>query len=273
MTVLYLVATPIGNLSDMTYRAVEVLQSCDYILCEDTRHSSVLLKHYDIKKPLKSYHKFNEASREDELIIDLHDGKSIALISDAGTPGIADPGTRLVEKAVEEGISVTSIPGACAAVTALSCSGLNTELFQFVGFLPKKQQELSNTLREILQYRGTTICYESPNRLIKTLEIIHELAAERKVSVGRELTKKFEETIRGKAMDLISRFKEKAPKGEIVLMISGKENESIDWTSLSLEEHVKLVEEDYGVSKKEAIKVVAQLRGVPKRDVYKETIQ
>lgn len=257
----------------MSYRAVEVLNSCDYILCEDTRHSMVLLKHYDIKKPLKSYHKFNEASREEELLEDLREGKSIALISDAGTPGIADPGTRLVEKAVEEDLPVTSIPGPCAAVTALSCSGLNTDTFQFVGFLPKKKQELSGTLREILQYRGTTICYESPKRLMETLERIGEFAAERKVSVARELTKKFEEVLRGTATELLTRFREKAPKGEIVLMISGKESEAIDWSSLSVEEHVKLVEEDYGASKKEAIKIVAQLRGVPKRDIYKETIQ
>ena len=270
---LYLVATPIGNLSDMTYRAVEVLQSCDYILCEDTRHSSVLLKHYDIKKPLKSYHKFNEASRENELLLDLRDGKSIALISDAGTPGIADPGTRLVEKTVEEGLPVCSIPGACAAITALSCSGLNTEMFQFVGFLPKKQQELLSILRGILQYPGTTITYESPKRLMATLEKIHELESERKVSVGRELTKKFEEVLRGTAAELLSHFQEKAPKGEIVLMISGKETEAIDWTSLTAEEHVKAIEEDYGVSKKEAIKIVAQLRGVPKRDIYNATIQ
>lgn len=272
---LYLVATPIGNLADFTYRAIDILKSCDYILCEDTRHSRTLLSHYDIQKPLRSFHKFSECAKENEVIEDLQSGKIIALISDAGTPGISDPGSALVKECRNKEIPVFSIPGACAAITALSCSGLDTDRFQFIGFLPRKQGERRQLLQEVLQYQGTTICYESPNRLIDSLESIRELAPTRKLVVARELTKKFEETRQGTAEELIAIWKEQV-RGEIVLMISGADKPSLtnsEWEKLSPEEHVQLMETNYQLTKNEAIKVVAQIRGVPKRTIYNATLK
>lgn len=268
---LYLVATPIGHLGDITFRAVEVLRSVDYILCEDTRHSHHLLAHYGIQKPLKSYHKFNETSREEDLIADLKNGLNIALISDAGTPGICDPGLQLVQRCREEGIAVTALPGACAAILALAPSGLNSERFQFVGFLPKKTSELRNYLQEILQYPGTTICYESPHRIEETLEALDSLAAGRPLAIARELTKTFEEYLRGTASELLAHFKAHPPRGEIVLLIAG-ETETQDFSSLSPQEHVQALQEQYGLSKQEAIKLAATLRNVPKKTIYKATL-
>lgn len=266
---LYIVATPIGNLSDITYRAIETLKNCDYILCEDTRHSLALLNHYDIKKPLHSFHKFNESSKQNDIISDLHHGKSIALISDAGTPGISDPGTKLIQACIADNIPVTSIPGACAAVTALSCSGLDTDRFQFWGFLPRKSGELKRALQDILAYPGTTICYESPNRLMSGLECLHELAPERQLVVARELTKKFEEIRRGTAQALITHWKDTPLKGEIVLMISGNPNTpSEDWSELTPQQHVEFIQKTYGITLKEAIQTVAKLRGTNKRTIY-----
>lgn len=270
---LYLVATPIGNLKDFSYRAIEILNSCDLILCEDTRHSQILLHHYNISKPLKSYHKFNEAEKEDPIISELQQGKKIGLISDAGTPGISDPGARLVEKCRELGIPVTPIPGACAAIAALSASGLNTDRFQFIGFLPKKQEELRQTLRELLSYSGTTICYESPNRLLETLEEIQILTPDRKCVVARELTKKFEEFQKGNAEELLSFYKAEPVKGEIVLLIAGQTALPLDWSTLSPEEHVQWMQDNYSMTKNDAIKMVANLRGVPKRTIYNSLIK
>ncbi len=273
LPLLYLVATPIGNLSDITYRAIEILNSCDTILCEDTRHSLRLLKHYNIQKPLKSFHKFSEVSKEDEIIEQLQNGQNIALISDAGTPGISDPGQKLVKRCKEEDIQVQSIPGACAAIVALSASGLNTDRFQFCGFLPKKTKEIKTLLQEILIYTGTTICYESPNRLISTLEHLKELASDRQIVVARELTKKFEEIKSAKASDLITYFSKGEIKGEIVLLIAGSpENCQVDFESLTPEDHVLLLQQTYSLSKNEAIKMAATLRGVPKRDIYNKLI-
>jgi 16S rRNA (cytidine1402-2'-O)-methyltransferase len=266
---LYLVSTPIGNLADITFRAIETLKSCDYILCEDTRHSSALLKHYEISKPLVSYHKFSETAKADQIISDLKKGKHIALISDAGTPGISDPGALLVETAIAANIQVVSIPGACAAIAALTSSGLNTDLFQFVGFLPKKAQELNNILTAILTYRGTTICYESPQRLLSTLQALHQLAPDRPLVVARELTKKFEEIKRGLPADLIEYWENHPLKGEIVLLIAGQtQSKQEEWIHLSPEEHVQFLEHTYKLSRRDAIKMAAQQRGVPKRDIY-----
>lgn len=266
---LYIVATPIGNLSDITYRAIEILKSCDYILCEDTRHSLSLLQHYDIHKPLKSYHKFNESARQDEIIRDLMEGKHIALISDAGTPGISDPGAQLIAVCISQNVKVVAIPGACAAITALCCSGLETDRFQFWGFLPKKQGELKRALYEILAYPGTSICYESPNRLLDVLEVLNEIAADRPIAVARELTKRFEEIQRGTAANLIQYWKDSPLKGEIVLLISGKKEESIgDWVELTPQQHVEIVQITYGLTKQEAIQTVAKIRGTSKRDIY-----
>lgn len=267
--VLYLVATPIGNLQDITLRALETLKTCDYILCEDTRHTRQLLSHYEIQKPLKSFHKFNEALKEDTIIHDLKSGQQIALVSDAGTPGISDPGEKLVNRCISEGIDVQSIPGPCAAVVALSCSGFATSRFQFYGFLPRKAGELRHVLQEILVYSSTTICYESPQRLENVLELLQELAPERKIAVCRELTKKFEELKRGTAQELLAYWQDRQVKGEIVLLIEGKPHLPDEkWQELSPEEHVRFLEETYRLSRHDAIKMAAEVRGVPKREIY-----
>jgi 16S rRNA (cytidine1402-2'-O)-methyltransferase len=266
---LYLVATPIGNLKDITYRAIEILQNCDLILCEDTRYTRHLLTHYGISKPLKSFHKFNEVRQEQAVLQELKAGRKIALVSDAGTPGIADPGAQLVQHCVEMEIPVQAIPGPCAAIAALTCSGLDSQRFQFVGFLPRKAGELRTAIQEILCYRGTTICYESPKRLYSVLEVLKELSPRREITVARELTKKFEELLRGNAIKLLAHWQEKEVKGEIVLLIKGIEaREEGDWSSLTPEEHVAHLEECYHLTRKEAIKMAAELRGVPKRKLY-----
>jgi len=269
---LYLVATPIGNLSDMTFRAIETLKYCDYILCEDTRHSVILLKHYEIHKPLKSYHKFNEKEQLRTILEDLQNGKNIALISDAGTPGISDPGELLVKACVNESIPFTAIPGTCAAIQAISCSGLPTDRFQFYGFLPRKECEIRQALQEILSYKGTTICYESPNRLLDILNTIHTVDAKRELVVARELTKKFEELVRGTAQQILSRWKDQVVKGEIVLVVAGTSDEGNEWEKLSPVEHVQMLQDTYSLTKTEALKLAAKQRGVPKREIYKELI-
>lgn len=270
---LYLVATPIGNLSDITLRALETLRSCDYILCEDTRHSLILLKHYKIQKPLKSYHKFNESAQRNSIVEDLQAGKQIALISDAGTPGISDPGADLVRHCIELDLPITAIPGPCAAIQAIACSGLSTERFQFLGFLPKKKGELKQTLQSILSYPGTTICYESPQRLCDVLELIHQMAPSQELVVARELTKKFEEWRRGRAETLIQHWQSHPLKGEIVLLFAPAEEQIQDWSQWTPAEHVKWMEQAYSLSHQEAIKAVAELRGVPKRKIYNQLLK
>ena len=224
---LYLVSTPIGNLSDITYRAVEVLKSCEYILCEDTRHSGVLCKRYDITTPKRSYHKFNEAKREEQVLEDLKNGIDIALISDAGTPGVADPGMRLVNRCYDNDIEVTAIPGPCALIQALVLSGEGNSVFQFVYFLPKKKMALQRKINDMLSYDGVSICYESPHRIIKTLKVIHSLNPERTVVIARELTKKFENIHRGTADELIKYFSERKPRGEITLIITNSSTSEV----------------------------------------------
>lgn len=265
---LYLIATPIGNLRDITLRAIDTLKACDYILCEDTRHSLPLLHHYEIRKPLKSYHKFNEAAQIDGIVQDLKNGQIIGLISDAGTPGISDPGALLIKKCIEEDLPVTAIPGPCAAIQALSCSGLPTDRFQFWGFLARKESELKRELQTILTFPGTTICYESPHRLLESLDILHQLAADRLLVVARELTKKFEELKRGQAQDLINHWQQTTLKGEIVLLIAPPSDNEQDWSQWTPQEHVQWMQDTYGLSRQEAIKMVANLRQVPKRNIY-----
>lgn len=272
-SVLYLIATPIGNLADITFRAIELLKTCDYILCEDTRHSAILLNHYDIHKPLKSYHKFNASYRAESIVEDLKSGKIICLISDAGTPGISDPGADLVKLCVEHNLPVSALPGPCAAIHALICSGLPTDRFQFWGFLPRKENELKREMQTIFDYRGTTICYESPHRLLEVLEMIQMMQPERLLVVGRELTKKFEEIVRGNASTLLVHWQQKTLKGEIVLLISpAPSNQYQDWSDWTPEEHVEWALQTYGLSRKEAIKLVAELRGVPKREIYQDLL-
>lgn len=223
---LYLVATPIGHLQDITLRALEGLKACDYLLCEDTRHSSRLLQRYEIHKPLKSYHKFNLARREAEILSDLKAGKIIGLLSDAGTPAISDPGQELVAACRRESIPVTALPGPCAAIVALSASGFDATRFQFVGFLPKKPKALEAVLRECLTYPGTSIAYESPYRLLKVLLRLQTLEATRSLCVARELTKTFEEFRFGTASELHDYFTHHPLKGEIVLLFSAADEHS-----------------------------------------------
>jgi 16S rRNA (cytidine1402-2'-O)-methyltransferase len=266
-SVLYLVSTPIGNLADLSFRAVEVLKTCHYILCEDTRHSSGLLRHYGIETSLRAFHKFNEAKAEERVIEDLEQGINIALISDAGTPLISDPGHDLVLKCREKGIVVSAIPGACAVVNALVLSGFAPCPFQFIGFLPKKAQELQGTLAQALLYNGTTLAYESPHRIEETLSILAEQASQRKLCVARELTKLHEECLTGTASEILAHFQKQPPRGEIVLLISPPE-EKICFEHLSLEELVEMLQTDLRMSKLEAIKAAAHLRQLPKREVY-----
>ncbi len=219
---LYLIATPIGNLQDISFRALKAIEACDYLLCEDTRQSLKLLSHYELRKPLKSYHHFNEASREKTIIEDLKRGLTIGLLSDAGTPGISDPGERLVRKCVEEMCEICPIPGACALITALVGSGLPTSRFQFIGFLPLKKGPRGRLLTEALSYPGTTVAYESPHRILSTLELLQAAAPEHHVVVARELTKKFEQFHRGTPQELLEGWKKSPPRGEFVLLIPGQ---------------------------------------------------
>jgi 16S rRNA (cytidine1402-2'-O)-methyltransferase len=204
----------------------------------------------------------------------LKAGKTIGLISDAGTPGISDPGAALIHEAIACGIKVEAIPGACAAIVALTSSGLNTDCFQFVGFLPKKSSEVTRKLKEILQYTGTTVCYESPHRLLEILKTIETLDPKRPLCIARELTKKFEEILRGSAPQLLQRWKDDDVKGEIVLLISGhEEQEAIDWSTLSPASHVNYMIQTFGLTRQEAIVAVAKIRSVSKRDIYNEIHQ
>lgn len=261
---LYLVSTPIGNLSDITFRAIETLKNSDFILCEDTRHSLKLLQHYAIKKPLRSYHKYNEKEKLEEFIELLKEGKTVSLISDAGTPLISDPGDLLVKACIAHSIPVIAIPGPCALIHALVCSGFASQPFQFVGFLPKKEKELTDLLHNLTAYPGVSIAYESPERMGKTLQILLKIAPKVPICISRELTKKFESHLRGTPETLCSH----PIKGECVLLIEGTEAKA-DFSHLTLEEHVKQVQEAYELSKSEAIKTVAALRNIKKRDLYR----
>lgn len=262
---LTLVATPIGNLGDISLRAIEALGEAELILCEDTRHSRPLLQKHGIDCPLKSYHMFNEAESIPRLVEEMLAGKRMALISDAGTPGISDPGERLVQACIDAGVPVTAVPGPCALVHALICSGLDSSRFQFLGFVPKKASERNNALKDALHYPGTSIFYESPRRLLSTISAIGELDAQRQVVVARELTKAFETFHRGTPEELLAQWADSDPRGECVLLVAGGSRD--DWSDLSLEDHVSQMEGS-GLSRSDAIKEVAKMRGLPKRQVY-----
>lgn len=259
---LYLIATPIGNLKDITLRALEILKICDYILCEDTRHSGHLLKEHGIHAPLRSFHQFNEKKTEDGIIQDLKNGLTVGVISDAGTPGICDPGESLVRRCYEENIPMTALPGPCAWAMALSLCPFNKEQVQFLGFLPKKEEERKRTLARALNYRGTTIFYESPQRVVDTLK---QIPRERSVLVMRELTKLYEEHRLGKAHELTTYYEVNPPRGECVLLI---EPPAFDYHDITLPEHVAYLVDLFKISTADAIKIVADIRGIPKRDVY-----
>lgn len=265
---LYLVPTPIGNLADITFRAVEILKSVDYILCEDTRHARKLLKHYSIQTPLKSFHKFNEAKSEEFLIQELLDQKSIALISDAGTPLIADPGWRLIRRCRDEQICVTPLPGPCAAITALIGSGFSCEAFCFYGFLPRKKQALRTAISTFIENQETVLCYESPHRLLSTLKIFAEIAPDRCLSVARELTKLHEEFIQGTASELVEYYQTHPLKGEIVLLVEGGSAAQLPIDLELLVVEVQKLSSQEKISMNEATKRVATKYKISKRELY-----
>ena len=266
---LYLVATPIGNLEDITLRALRILKEVDLIAAEDTRNTLKLLNHFGIKKPLISNHRHNEENREEDLIIKLKEGKNIAVVSDAGTPGISDPGEIIVKKAIEENIEVIPIPGACAAINALICSGLNTKEFTFLGFIPINKKLRKEKLEELKNEIKTSIIYEAPHKLKETLKDLKDIIGQRQIVLARELTKIHEEFIRGNIDDIIQ--KQDDLKGEMILLIEGTEKkvEENMLNNLSLEEHYNFYEKQ-GLDKKEIIKKIAKDRNVTKNEIYKE---
>ncbi len=274
---LYICATPIGNLDDMTFRVVKCLQSVDLIAAEDTRNSIKLLNHFEIKTPMTAYHEFNKYDKARALVQDLLDGKNIAIITDAGTPCVSDPGEELVRQAVEAGITVTSLPGPVAAVTALTISGLPTRRFAFEAFLPTEKadkKERQRILEELRTETRTMILYEAPHKLRVTLQDLADvLGSDRRVSLCRELTKRHEEAIRTTLGEAIALYKEQEPLGEYVLILEGRSPQSITeeaqagWAAMSLEEHMQHYL-DQGITEKEAMKLVAKDRGISKREVY-----
>jgi 16S rRNA (cytidine1402-2'-O)-methyltransferase len=275
---LYLCATPIGNLEDITLRVLRTLKEVDLIAAEDTRHSIKLLNHFEITTPMTSYHEFNKIDKGHFLVNKLLEGVNIALITDAGTPGISDPGEELVRLAYEAGIEVTSLPGPAACVTALTLSGLSTRRFAFEAFLPTDKKEKLSILKELEAETRTTILYEAPHRLLKTLKELYEILGNRKVSVVKEITKKHETVFRTTIQEAISYYEINAPKGEFVLVLEGVDRKAMaleeqsNWNRLTLEEHMKLYL-DKGMDKKEAMKAVAVDRGVSKREIYNQLLE
>lgn len=270
--ILYIVPTPIGNLEDITLRAIRLLKEADMIAAEDTRNTKKLLNHFEINGNLISYHEHNKETSGRNILERLLEGKTIALVSDAGTPAISDPGYELVLDAIKEGITVVSIPGANAALTALTASGITPQPFYFYGFLPRKKKDRDTELQYLKRLQASIIFYEAPHRLKDTLAALYEGLGDRKIVLGRELTKKFEEYVRGNLLEIIDYYNEAEIRGEFCIIIEGSEeaentDEEIWWRTLSPVEHV-----DYylnqGIHPKEAIKKVAQERGMGKRDVY-----
>lgn len=271
--VLTLCATPIGNLEDITYRAVRLMKEADFIAAEDTRHTKKILNHFDIHTRLISYHEHNKIEKGPELITLLKEGKNIVLVTDAGTPGISDPGEDLVKLALEEGISVTSAPGCVAGITALIISGQSTRRFIFEGFLPVNRKEKNEVLERLKDETRTVILYEAPHRLIKTLESLYEALGDRQISITKELTKKHENVLKTSLEKAIAYYEQEEPRGEYVLVLAGRDEKEIKeriqqgWLNLSVEEHMNLYIEK-GMDEKLAMKQVAKDRGVSKRDIY-----
>lgn len=275
---LYLCATPIGNLEDITLRVLRTLKEVDLIAAEDTRNSMKLLNHFEIKVPLTSYHEFNKIEKAYQLVKILHEGKNIALITDAGTPGISDPGEELVRICCEQGIEVTALPGAAACVTALTVSGLATRRFAFEAFLPRDRKERGRIMDGLKEETRTIVLYEAPHRLVHTLEeLLQVLGSDRRISVCRELTKIHEEVIRCSIGEMIEYYHKQEPRGEYVLVVEGKSYEDIEkesregWMLMDVGEHLEYYEAR-GVSRKDAMKMVAKDRGIAKREVYKEIV-
>ena len=270
---LFLCATPIGNLEDITYRVLRTLKEVDLIAAEDTRNSIKLLNHFEIKTPMTSYHEYNKIEKAYQLVDKMREGKNIALITDAGTPGISDPGEDLVRICYEEGIEVTSLPGPAACITALTMSGLPTRRFAFEAFLPREKKERALVLEQLKKETRTIILYEAPHHLVKTLEELLEALGNRKIAVCRELTKRYEEKTLASISEMLDYYKENEPRGEYVLVLEGKSFETIaeeekkSWEAMTIEEHMA-VYEGQGIGRKEAMKLVAKDRGISKRDVY-----
>ena len=274
---LYLVPTPIGNLQDMTLRSLEVLKNVDIIAAEDTRQTLKLLNHFEIKKSLMSYHKHNEMSKGEDIIAKLKSGINVAIVTDAGTPGISDPGAVIVKKCIEEDIEFEVLPGATAFTTALVYSGLDTTRFEFRGFISRDTKERRESLEQIKQSTNTIIIYESPYRVKSTLDILLQELGDRRIALCRELTKIHEEIIRGNISEVIADIKDRNIKGEFVIVIEGKTQEQIDeenkekWADIDVKQHLINLMEG-GLTKKEAIKAVSKERGLSKNEVYKVAI-
>jgi len=270
---LYLCATPIGNLGDMTPRVVETLNMVDVIAAEDTRNSIKLLNHFDIHTPMTSYHEYNKVEKAYQLIGQMQNGQNIALITDAGTPAISDPGEVLVKMCHEQGITVTSLPGPAACITALTLSGLSTRRFCFEGFLPAEKKEKAAVLKELQNESRTMILYEAPHHLVRTLEELYEALGERKITLCRELTKKFETIFPTTLEQALEYYKTEEPRGEYVLVLEGKsleekrQEEISSWENMCIEEHMAYYE-NQGMDEKSAMKQVAKDRGVGKREIY-----
>lgn len=270
---LYLCATPIGNLDDITFRVLETLKTVDLIAAEDTRHSIKLLNHFDIKTPMTSYHEYNKVEKARYLVEKMKEGTNIALITDAGTPGISDPGEELVRQCHEAGIELTSLPGPAACITALTISGLPTRRFCFEAFLPADKKEKEWILNELKTETRTIIIYEAPHHLLRTLHELYEALGDRKATICRELTKKYETAFLTTLSGAIAHYEENEPKGECVIVLEGrsigelKEEGQAQWQEMSLEEHMEYYLSQ-GKDKKEAMKLVAKDRGLSKRDVY-----
>lgn len=275
---LYLVGTPIGNLEDMTFRAVQTLQDVDWIAAEDTRHTRKLLEYFQIGTPMTSYHEHNEEEKSAYLIEKILGGASVAIVTDAGMPGISDPGYRFVRKAWEEGVEVVPVPGPTAGITALVVSGMATDRFSFEGFLPRKASQRRTCLQELVTETRTMIFYEAPHRLVETLEdLAAVMGGSRPVTVVRELTKRHEEKIRGTAEEVLAHFTAHEPRGEIVLIVAGSDpavqgTEEMGWEAMSVVEHLTMLIRA-GLTKKQAIKQVAGERNLPKSEVYEAAIQ
>ena len=275
---LYLCATPIGNLEDITYRVVRTLKEVDLIGAEDTRNSIKLLNHFNISTPMTSYHEFNKYDKAKALVEEMLQGKNIALITDAGTPGISDPGEELVRQCFEAGVEVTSLPGAAACVTALTMSGQKTRRFVFEAFLPKDKKEKAKVLENLEKETRTIIIYEAPHRLTKTLKELERVLGDRPITICRELTKKFEEAFQTTITEAIELYQEKEPKGEYVLVIAGKPEEELEeekrkqWEEMTIKEHVNYYIEQ-GNDKKEAMKLTAKDRGVSLLVIYNQFIE
>lgn len=275
---LYLCATPIGNLEDITFRVLRILKEVDVIAAEDTRNSIKLLNHFEIHTPMTSYHEYNKFDKGRELVEQLRAGKNIALITDAGMPGISDPGEELVKMCAEAGITVTVLPGACACVTALTLSGLGTRRFAFEAFLPSDKKERQNVLEELKSETRTMIIYEAPHRLLKTLGELRDILGNRRISVCRELTKKHETIFRTDLEAAIRHYETEAARGECVLVIEGRNWEEMEkekqaaWEQMTIAEHVALYEQQ-GIQHKEAMRLAAKDRGVSKRDIYQALLE